>query len=417
MTALLSPVRAGTVRATLFDDVRTGATRSVATHAARAHWPELDALARTPQDPGWHAEGDVLVHTDMVLAASEDFEPALERESDRALVRLACLLHDIAKPVTTRFDEEVQRVIARGHERIGGVAVRHALHGCGLSGGERRMLSELVATHHLVKRTVKRADDAASSAMLDRLATRVDTRLLWALEAADMRGRVCEDQREQEEIVALFRMLCEERGVFGAKPARWIERAHMDGVRAVSERALSYALDEAHRRRLEGTVSDRWQAEALVHELAREEPAEVIITIGVSGSGKSHAIERLPPDWVRIAPDEWRAQHYGSAEEQGDPAEVHRACREQLKAVLRARGRAVYDGTNVVADLRAHLVSLCHAYRARVALWVFDVDPERARARNAARERVVPGWVIDRQLAKFEWPAPEEAHEIKIIEE
>lgn len=417
MTELLSAVRAGTARAALFEDVRTGAARSVKAHPARVHWPELDALARTPQDPGWHAEGDVLVHTDMVLAASETFEAELEREDDRALVRLACLLHDIAKPVTTRFDDEVQRVIARGHERMGGVAVRHALHQSGLGGAERRMLSELVATHHLVKRTVKRADDPESAAMLDRLATRVDTRLLWALEAADMRGRICEDHCEQQEIVALFRMLCEERGVFGAKPARWVDREGVRGVRAVSERALTYALDEAHRRRLEGSVRDRWQAEALVHELAREEPAEVIVTIGVSGSGKSHAIERLPPDWVRIAPDEWRAQHYGSAEEQGDPAEVHRACREQLKAVLRARGRAVYDGTNVVADLRAHLVSLCHAYRARLSLWVFDVDPERARARNAARDRVVPAWVIDRQLAKFEWPSPEEAHEIKIIED
>jgi putative nucleotidyltransferase with HDIG domain len=417
VTAVLLPVRAETARGSLFDDVRSGRSRSVAAHAARAQWPELDALERTPQDPGWHGEGDVLIHTDMVLRECAAIEGALSTERERGLLRLSALLHDIAKPFTTRRDEEVGRVIARGHERMGGVAVRQALYESGLSGDDRRQLSQLVATHHLVKRAVKRADEPDAGAALDRLATQVDTRLLWALEVADMRGRVCEDQDAQLELVSLFRMLCEERGVFGCAPSRWVTDEFVSGVRFASDRARRYALDEAHRRRLAGTVKDRWQAEALVHELARVEPAEVIVTVGVAGAGKSQAIDALSDEWTRVSPDEWREAHYGDASEQGDPAQVHRACREELKEVLRARGRAVYDATNVVADRRAQLLELCHAYGARVELWVFDVDPAVAKARNRARERRVPESVIERQCAKFEWPAPDEAHEIKVIED
>lgn len=416
MSEVLAPVRAGTARGELFDDVRTGRVRSVRGHALRKSWPELDALSRTEQDPGWHAEGDVLVHTDMVLGECAQIEGSLATERERELLRLSALLHDIAKPQTTRRDEEVGRVIARGHERMGGVAVRQALFDAGLPSADRRLLAELVATHHLVKRTVKRADDPDAGLALDRLAARVDTRLLWALELADMRGRTCEDRAEQLEYVELFRMLCEERGVFGRAPERWVTEESVRDVSFVSERAKRYAIAEANRRRLAGTVKSRWQADALAYELSGVDPAEVIVTVGVAGAGKSRSIDALPSEWRRISPDEWREEHYGDASEQGDPAQVHRACRDELKAVLRAKGRAVYDATNVVPDRRAQLIELCHAYGAHVTLWVFDVDPQVAKGRNKGRERRVPEWVIDRQSAKFEWPAVEEAHEIKVIE-
>jgi putative nucleotidyltransferase with HDIG domain len=416
LPTVLAPIEAGTDRARLFEDVRCGRARAVSQHRDRPSWRELDALACTPQDPGWHAEGDVLTHTDMVLAACEQSERALEREEERALVRLACLLHDIAKPYTTRWDPEVGRVIARGHERMGGVHVRQALHGSGLSGAARRTLAELVATHHLVKRSVQRADEEGAVAALERLAARVDTRLLWALEDADMRGRVCEDQASQLEVVALFRMLCEERGLFGVPPTPWLDDDDVRQIRWASDEARRYALAEVHRRRLVGAVSDAWHARGLAHELARGEPPQVIITVGVSGSGKTTALRELGRDWVLISPDEWRQERYGDASEQGDPAVVHRACRERLKEVLRAKGRAAYDGTNVVADHRASLLELCHAYGAHVTLWVFDVSPTVAMARNRARDRRVPDAVIARQCVRFEWPGPEEAHALRVIE-
>lgn len=66
-------------------------------------FPELDALRGCPQDPTWHPEGDVFVHTGHVL---DHF--ATERVGDDAedlTVGLAALCHDFGKPATTEFTD------------------------------------------------------------------------------------------------------------------------------------------------------------------------------------------------------------------------------------------------------------------------------------------------------------------------
>lgn len=73
-------------------------------------WPEMMV---TEQDPVWHPEGKVDEHTLMVLDAAV----ALTREADRDTklkVRMAALLHDLAKPDVT-FVREDGRVVSPGH--------------------------------------------------------------------------------------------------------------------------------------------------------------------------------------------------------------------------------------------------------------------------------------------------------------
>ena len=65
-------------------------------------------LARTtPQDPVYHAEGDVWTHTQMVieqLLADDEYLQLQARE--RETVFLAALLHDVAKCRTTQIDAQ-----------------------------------------------------------------------------------------------------------------------------------------------------------------------------------------------------------------------------------------------------------------------------------------------------------------------
>jgi tRNA nucleotidyltransferase (CCA-adding enzyme) len=81
-------------------------------------YPELQALHDCPQDPLYHPEGDVWIHTLMVV----DQAAALSRQrrmspEERLQMVLAALLHDVGKPATTRCEGE--RVTAHGHENAG----------------------------------------------------------------------------------------------------------------------------------------------------------------------------------------------------------------------------------------------------------------------------------------------------------
>ncbi|MDH5740036.1 MAG: HD domain-containing protein [Nitrospira sp.] len=78
-------------------------------------YPELAALQGCPQDPVWHPEGDVWIHT---LHCLDWF--ATERTShdqDDLIVGLGLLCHDFGKPATTTEDDG--RMTSRGHESAG----------------------------------------------------------------------------------------------------------------------------------------------------------------------------------------------------------------------------------------------------------------------------------------------------------
>ncbi len=72
--------------------------------------PELDACKGCEQPPQFHPEGDVFVHTRLMLTL-------LPAHVSVPLV-FAVLLHDIGKPPTARVDEN-GRIRFNGHERVG----------------------------------------------------------------------------------------------------------------------------------------------------------------------------------------------------------------------------------------------------------------------------------------------------------
>ena len=81
------------------------------------YFPELAALIDCPQDPQWHPEGDVWVHTLHVMNAFAKERLGKGEEREDLVVGLACLCHDLGKPATTR--EEGGRIRSRGHEAGG----------------------------------------------------------------------------------------------------------------------------------------------------------------------------------------------------------------------------------------------------------------------------------------------------------
>jgi poly(A) polymerase len=72
--------------------------------------PEILVLKGVEQPPQWHPEGDVFIHTRLMLSL-------LPEQVSLPLV-LSVLLHDIAKPATFTVDE-TGRIRFNGHDKLG----------------------------------------------------------------------------------------------------------------------------------------------------------------------------------------------------------------------------------------------------------------------------------------------------------
>jgi tRNA nucleotidyltransferase (CCA-adding enzyme) len=79
-------------------------------------FPEIQALIDVPQDPEWHPEGDVFVHTLLVVDRARELIDDLPY-ARQVTVMLAALAHDFGKPATTEFVDG--RFRSRGHEEAG----------------------------------------------------------------------------------------------------------------------------------------------------------------------------------------------------------------------------------------------------------------------------------------------------------
>ncbi len=89
------------------------------------YYPEIAALVNTPQEPEWHPEGTVWVHTNMVIDQAARIARQPERAfsaQDQLLVVLGGLCHDFGKALTTRVIDG--RIRSLGHEEAGEAPVR-----------------------------------------------------------------------------------------------------------------------------------------------------------------------------------------------------------------------------------------------------------------------------------------------------
>ena len=94
--------------------------------------PEIPPMKETPQNPAWHPEGDVWIHTNMVVdeAAAIIRREQLDDES-AFTVMLAALSHDLGKPLVTAMVDGVWR--SKNHEEAGEAPTRSFLKTVGVN--------------------------------------------------------------------------------------------------------------------------------------------------------------------------------------------------------------------------------------------------------------------------------------------
>lgn len=340
----------------------------------------IEALKGVPQDPVYHAEGDVWTHTRMVCEAMVALPQWRAQSAEtRSALFAAALLHDVAKPRCTLMEGD--RVRSPHHAARGALMAREILWRMGAPPALRERVAALVRCHMKPFWLINQARPEADAALIS-LRARCDH--LAILAQADALGRISPDQDKLLEQVALFVAVCEEQGC-------------LRGPRSFASPHTRFQYF-----RQQGRDPD-----LLAYDDTR---LEVTVMSGLPGVGKDRWIQEHCRGMAVVSLDALRAQ-MGVSPSRPQGAVIH-AAKDLARERLRAAEPFVWNATNLTRQLRSQLIDLLSQYKASVRLVHIEATAKALARQNRARESVVPPAVIDRMVRKWEVPDLSEAHEV-----
>jgi tRNA nucleotidyltransferase (CCA-adding enzyme) len=152
-------------------------------------WPELQALVGCRQEPEWHPEGDVWLHTLQVIDQARTRLDDLSRPEQIA-VMLGAVCHDFGKPATTAFIDG--RIRSIDHEEQGvapAAAFLDRLNVHTIDGYDVRRQALGITAQHLKPGMWFKTPDEVGDGAFRRLAQKVDLELLARVAKSDCLGR------------------------------------------------------------------------------------------------------------------------------------------------------------------------------------------------------------------------------------
>jgi predicted kinase len=131
----------------------------------------------------------------------------------------------------------------------------------------------------------------------------------------------------------------------------------------------------------------------------------IYIAVGLPGSGKSTYAKNFikDKDIEYLSSDELRAVFGKGEDDQTVTPLVFGHIKRKVDEFLKDGKNVLVDATSVNRKERADYITTAKKYGAKVVALVF-----RNKKRGQEGGRVVPDWVIDKMLAKFEEPSHSE---------
>ena len=151
--------------------------------------PEMEPLYDCPQDHEWHPEGNVWVHTLMVIDKARQLNGDLDRPR-LATIMLGAVCHDLGKPQTTATIDG--RIKSPNHEAMGVEPTTRILDRFNVNTLDgfnvRAQVLGLVA-EHLRPMAFSKSRETVTDGAFRRLAQKVDLELLARFARSDCHGR------------------------------------------------------------------------------------------------------------------------------------------------------------------------------------------------------------------------------------
>jgi predicted kinase len=361
--------------------------------------PYLSRMSKTPQNPAWHGEGDVMTHTKMVCDALIRLPVWLDLERTRQeILFLAALLHDIGKIVTTSRETHLSddEIVSLNHPSRGDRMARSVLwKDFGLSGTfEAQQIREticlLIKTHAIPFHFMdegKPDHKAVRVASNGDLVSLFSNDMLSILVEADMKGRLAGDVNNLLENVSYFREISREAGCLEQPkvfPSPFSRYAYLSGRNIYAGQDL---------------YDDTW--------------GTVVLLSGLPGTGKDTYIQKVYPDLPVVSLDSLRSKLNISPTARQDA--VISAAQEQAKEYLRRRQPFVWNATNFTPAIRRLQADLFMNYGAMVRVVFLEASWNETLIRNQRRGKAVPEDVLADMLGKLVPPVVLEAHEVEWV--
>ena len=351
------------------------------------NWKER--LQSTEQDSQYHQEGNVWIHTMLVvenLLNCSDYK-ALNTNEKKVLL-FASILHDIAKPFCTKIDNG--KIVSPHHAVKGEIEARKLIYRYdfmkellgSLDFKEREQVCSLVRYHGLPILFLEKMDTHQS---VIKAALEIPAKYLYILAKADIKGRVSKSNDRNLQLIELYKDYCLENNCFN----------NLYSFQSPSSKIMYFKKGDSY-----------------LHYVPFEEnSSKVYVMSGIPASGKDTYIKNNFFNQNVISLDNIR-------EEMGvDPAKnqgiVVQEARKRAKKLLAAKENFVWNSTNTTEKIRTQLISLFLDYNAYVELVYIETKYKELINRNKERKREVPQNVINKLVDCLQVPKPWEAHFVR----
>jgi tRNA nucleotidyltransferase (CCA-adding enzyme) len=215
-------------------------------------FPELKALVDCPQEPEWHPEGDVWVHTLLVIDQARQRIEDLDHPR-KVTVMLGAVCHDVGKPPTTAVIDGRIRSMEHeqaGLEPAGALLDRLNIHTIGGFDVRAQVLG--IVAHHLKPLAFFKSATPVGDGAFRRLAQKVDLELLARVAESDSLGRTgnfdCSGIR-------WFLERARELGVQHEAPAPILRGRHLLDLGVEPGPRMGIILRQVYERQLDGRVT------------------------------------------------------------------------------------------------------------------------------------------------------------------
>lgn len=351
----------------------------------RENYAWVKDMFETEQDYIHHSEGNVGIHTNMVLDALVALKEFKELdESEKKILFLGALFHDVEKRTTTKLEDG--RLISPGHAKKGELSTRSILYrDFGTYFENRERICKIVRYHGLPIWAFDKPDPLKSIVETSLVSNNFH---LYIMAKADMIGRHCSDKEEMLYRVELFREFAKENRILNSH--KEFLSNHAKNIYFEKEKSF------------------------IDYEPFDDTEFEVIILSGLPGSGKDYFINNglYEQDLPQVSLDEIRRKYKIKPGDKYGTGFVIQTAKENARKFLRKKQSFIWNGTNITRQIREQVIGLMREYNAKVKIVYVEVPYKKLIEQNQNREFPIPEMELEKFINKLEVPSIIEAHRV-----